>query len=76
MKRDGYKKNYTNLRRAEVTIDKYRVEIQTFKLTKNKQPKRLQVSKINQETTENSDMAISDKCGNTLKKNVSNYTQH
>jgi hypothetical protein len=33
----------TNPRRAEATKDKYQVEIQTIKLTRNKHPKRLQV---------------------------------
>jgi hypothetical protein len=33
MKRDGYKNKYINPRRAEVTTDKYQVEIQTIKLT-------------------------------------------
>ena len=46
MKRDGYKNNYTNPRLAEVTTDKYLVESQTIKRTKDKKLKRLQVSKI------------------------------
>jgi len=75
MKRDGYKNKYTNQRRAEVTTDKYQVEIQTIKLTKNKHPKRLQVSKTQQETTENSNMVTCDKCGKTFKKEVSITTQ-
>ena len=68
MKRDGYKNKYTNPRRAEVTTDKYQVKIQTTKLTKNKNLKRLQVSKTQQETTENSDMVTCEKCGETFKK--------
>ena len=68
MKRDGYKNKYTNPRRAEVTTDKYQVEIQTIKLTKNKNLKRLQVSKTQQEATEISDMVTYDKCGKTFKK--------
>ena len=68
MKRDGYKNKYTNPRRAEVTTDKYQVEIQTIKLTKNKNLKRLQVSKTQQEATEISDMVTCDKCGKTFKK--------
>ena len=44
MKRDAYKNKNTNPRRAEVTTDKYQVKIQTIKLTKNINPKRLQVS--------------------------------
>ena len=68
MKRDGYKNKYTNPRRAEVTTDKYQVEIQTIKLTRNKHPKRLQVSKTQQETSENSDIVTCDKCGKTFKK--------
>ncbi len=75
MKRDGYKNKYTNPRRAEVTPDKYQVEIQTIKLTKNKNLKRLQVSKTQQEATEISDMVTCDKCGKTFKKEASNYTQ-
>ena len=68
MKRDGYKHKYTNPRRAELTTDKYQVEIQTIKLTKNKNLKRLQVSKTQQEATENSDMVTCDKCVRKFKK--------
>ena len=68
MKRDGYKNKYTNPRRTEVTTGKYQVEIQTIKLTKNKNLKRLQVSKTQQEATETSDMVTCDKCGKTFKK--------
>jgi ribosomal protein L37AE/L43A len=68
MKRDGYKNKYTDPRRAEATKDKYQVEIQTIKLTRNKHPKRLQVSKTQQETSENSDIVTCDKCGKTFKK--------
>jgi hypothetical protein len=51
MKRDGYNLYQT---------DKYQVEIQTIKLTENKNLKRLQVSKTQQEATENSDMVTCD----------------
>jgi hypothetical protein len=67
-KRDVYKNKYTNPRLAEVTTDKYQVEIQTIKLTKHQNLKRLQVSKTRQDTTENSDMVTCDKCGKTFKK--------
>ncbi len=53
-----------------MTTDKYQVEIQTIKLTKNKNLKRLQVSKTQEEATENSDMVTCDKCGKTFKKRV------
>ena len=67
---DANKNNITldNNFTIEVTTDKYQVEIQTIKLTKHKNLKRLQVSKTQQDTTENSYMVTCDKCGKTFKK--------
>ena len=70
MKRDGYKNKYTNPKQDgqkwQQTNTKWKFRLS--KLTKNKNLKNLQVSKTQQEATENSDMVTCDKCGKTFKK--------
>ena len=70
MKRDGYKNKYTNPRRAEATTEKYLVEIQTIKKTRDKKPKRLQeANKPQAPPTATIDNTVKcEQCGLTFKE--------